>query len=96
MKSPTLPQAYSSLQAWAHDYLIAERALRLHAHILEHGRLTAILAEPCERSLLDVGCGGGQSALRLGMPPGAVSQLPSLPAFIFRTRKPAAGMAGGR
>jgi ubiquinone/menaquinone biosynthesis C-methylase UbiE len=48
-----------------HDYLIADRALNLHAYLLEYGKLADILAEPRKRSLLDVGCGGGQSVIRL-------------------------------
>jgi ubiquinone/menaquinone biosynthesis C-methylase UbiE len=59
------PQKYSYLQAWVHDYLIADRALYLHAYILEHGKLVDIFAEQKEWCLLDVGCGGGQSAIRL-------------------------------
>jgi len=62
---PHLPEKYSNLQAWAHDYLIADRALYLHAYILEHGKLVDVLAEQKERCLLDIGCGGGQSAIRL-------------------------------
>jgi ubiquinone/menaquinone biosynthesis C-methylase UbiE len=65
MDTHALPQKYSSFQAWAHDYLIADRALNLHAYILEHSKLANLLAEEKERSLLDVGCGGGQSAIRL-------------------------------
>jgi ubiquinone/menaquinone biosynthesis C-methylase UbiE len=60
-----LTQKYSNLEAWLHDYMIANRALYLHAYILEHGKLVDILAEKEERSLLDVGCGGGQSAIHL-------------------------------
>ena len=60
-----LTQKYSNLEAWLHDYLIANRALYLHAFILEHGKLVDILAEKKERTLLDVGCGGGQSAIHL-------------------------------
>jgi ubiquinone/menaquinone biosynthesis C-methylase UbiE len=60
-----LTQKYSSPETWVHDYLIADRALNLHAYILEHGRLTDVLAIQKERRLLDVGCGGGQSAIRL-------------------------------
>lgn len=60
-----LTQKYSTLEAWIHDYLIADRALNLHAYILEHSKLVDVLAEPKERYLLDVGCGGGQSAIRL-------------------------------
>lgn len=48
-----------------HDYLIANRALALHAYILKHGKLVDLLAENKGRHLLDVGCGGGQSAIRL-------------------------------
>jgi ubiquinone/menaquinone biosynthesis C-methylase UbiE len=65
MPESTMPQAYSHLQAWAHDNIVAERALRLHAYILEHGKLASILSERKHRALLDVGCGGGQSAIRL-------------------------------
>jgi ubiquinone/menaquinone biosynthesis C-methylase UbiE len=60
-----MTQKYSSPEAWFHDYLIADRALNLHAHIIEYGKLVDVLAEKKERSLLDVGCGGGQSAIRL-------------------------------
>ena len=65
MSSSNLPQAYTSFQAWVHDHLIADRALYLHAYIIEHGKLEDVLAERKERLLLDVGCGGGQSAIRL-------------------------------
>lgn len=65
LSGQTIPYAYSDLQAAAHDYLIGERALNLHAYILEHGGLLPVLAEPTPRALLDVGCGGGQSAIRL-------------------------------
>jgi ubiquinone/menaquinone biosynthesis C-methylase UbiE len=37
----------------------------LHDYILEYGKLVEILAETRDRSLLDVGCGGGQAAIRL-------------------------------
>lgn len=60
-----LTQKYSSPEALLHDYVIADRALNLHAYIIEHCKLVDILAEKKERSLLDVGCGGGQSAIRL-------------------------------
>jgi ubiquinone/menaquinone biosynthesis C-methylase UbiE len=60
-----LTQKYSSAEALLHDFVIAERALYLHAYILEHGRLVDFLKEKKERLLLDVGCGGGQSAIRL-------------------------------
>ena len=65
MKGSNLTQRYSNLAAWAHDYIIADRALNLHAHILEYTKLADILAEKRERSVLDVGCGGGQSAIRM-------------------------------
>lgn len=65
MNHSNLQQRYSYLQAWVHDHLIADRALALHAYILEHGRLVDVLAEQKKRRLLDVGCGGGQSAIRL-------------------------------
>jgi len=60
-----LTQRYSSLETWIHDYIIADRALNLHAYIIEHGKLKEVLVEQKERRLLDVGCGGGQSAIRL-------------------------------
>lgn len=65
MTTPDIPQKYSSIQALVHDYVVANRALRLHAYILEHGKLVDVLAQPKQRSLLDIGCGGGQSAIRL-------------------------------
>ena len=58
-------ERYSNFQAWAHNTFIAERALRLHQYIIEYGQLTKILAEKKERNLLDVGCGGGQAAIRM-------------------------------
>ncbi len=60
-----LPQKYSYLQAWVYDYLIADHALNLHAYILEYAKLADFLAKQWECSVLDVGCGGGQSAIRL-------------------------------
>ena len=65
MTSGSMPGRYSRVQAWAHDTFIADRALRLHDYILEYGKLIEILAETTERSLLDVGCGGGQAAIRM-------------------------------
>jgi ubiquinone/menaquinone biosynthesis C-methylase UbiE len=65
MTSGSMPGRYSRVQAWAHDTLIADRALNLHDYILEYGKLVEILAETRDRSLLDVGCGGGQAAIRL-------------------------------
>ncbi len=59
MTSGSMPGRYSRVQAWAHDTLIADRALNLHDYILEYGNLVEILAETRDRSLLDVGCGGG-------------------------------------
>jgi ubiquinone/menaquinone biosynthesis C-methylase UbiE len=60
-----ITQQYSSLEAWVHDHLIADRALNLHMYILEHAKLKDVLAIQKEQHLLDVGCGGGQSAIRL-------------------------------
>lgn len=60
-----MPERYSNVQAWAHDTFIADRALRLHDYILEYAQLKEILAEKRERNLLDVGCGGGQAAIRM-------------------------------
>ena len=65
MTSGSMPRMYSRVQAWAHDTFVADRALRLHDYILEYGKLIEILAETTERSLLDVGCGGGQAAIRM-------------------------------
>ncbi len=65
MTSSSMPERYSNVQAWAHDTFVADRALRLHHYILEYGQLSEILAEQKERSLLDVGCGGGQAAIRM-------------------------------
>ncbi len=65
MTSTNMPERYSNVQAWAHDTFIADRALRLHHYILESGQLIEILAEKRERRLLDVGCGGGQAAIRM-------------------------------
>ena len=65
MQNSTIPQKYSSPEAWIHDYLIADRALNLHAYILKYGKLNNVLEENKERWLLDVGCGGGQSAIRM-------------------------------
>jgi ubiquinone/menaquinone biosynthesis C-methylase UbiE len=58
-------EQYSTLQAWFHDVLVAEHALGVHSHVLEQQGLASILAEPRERDVLDVGCGGGQAVLRL-------------------------------
>ena len=58
-------QNYTRLQAWLHDTVIANRALRLHDHILKVTGLAEILEKPDERRLLDVGCGGGQAAIML-------------------------------
>jgi ubiquinone/menaquinone biosynthesis C-methylase UbiE len=65
MNISEVPKRYTGLQSWAHDHLIAGRALKLHAHILEHTGLAEILAEQRERTVLDVGCGGGQALLRM-------------------------------
>lgn len=58
-------ERYSGLQARLHDSLIAGRALKLHEQILAETGLLRILAQERERHLLDVGCGGGQAAIRL-------------------------------
>jgi ubiquinone/menaquinone biosynthesis C-methylase UbiE len=60
-----MPSKYSTIQAWAHDTFIADRALRLHDYILEYGGLVEIFSETRDRRLLDVGCGGGQAAIRM-------------------------------
>ena len=65
MTSRSMPERYSRVQAWAHDTLIGDRALNLHDYILEYGHLVEILAQTIDRSLLDVGCGGGQAAIRM-------------------------------
>lgn len=65
MPNDSMPKMYSRVQAWAHDTFVAHRALRLHDYILDYGNLTGILAETTARSLLDVGCGGGQAAIRM-------------------------------
>jgi ubiquinone/menaquinone biosynthesis C-methylase UbiE len=58
-------ERYSGLQARLHDRLIAHRAMKLHEHIMTESGLTRLLDQPLERHLLDVGCGGGQAAIRL-------------------------------
>ena len=65
MKVITIAQRYTDFQAWLHDYIIADRTLNLHAFIIEQSKLDKVLEEKKERTLLDVGCGGGQSAIRL-------------------------------
>jgi ubiquinone/menaquinone biosynthesis C-methylase UbiE len=65
MTNDHMPGRYSRLQAWAHDTLIGNRALNLHDYILEYGNLLDILAEKRDQRLLDVGCGGGQAAIRM-------------------------------
>jgi len=60
-----LAQKYSRLEAWFYDYVIAERALNLHIYLLKSGKMEDVLAVKKERSLLDVGCGGGHFAIRL-------------------------------
>ena len=60
-----MPGRYSRIQSWAHDTLIADRALNLHDYIIKHSKLVDILSEKVERILLDVGCGGGQAAIRM-------------------------------
>ncbi|MAU10498.1 MAG: hypothetical protein CL607_11795 [Anaerolineaceae bacterium] len=58
-------EKYADWQAWLHDYIVGQRALRIHAFILEKAALAPVLTEKTPRSVLDVGCGGGQAALRL-------------------------------
>ncbi len=65
MGEKSIPGKYSRLQAWAHDIFIARRALKLHEYIMKHAGLLEILARPIKMSLLDVGCGGGQAAIRI-------------------------------
>lgn len=65
MTTARMPGRYSRFHAWAHDTLVANRALKLHDYILKYGNLVKILAEKKNRSLLDVGCGGGQAAIRM-------------------------------
>ncbi len=65
MLSGKMIERYSDLEAWLHDSLIGKRALNLHAHILKESGLLDVLTEGKARDVLDVGCGGGQSALRL-------------------------------
>ncbi len=65
MFSGKMVEKYSDLQAWLHDYLVADRALNLHFHILKQSKLADALAEKRELNVLDVGCGGGQTVLRL-------------------------------
>jgi ubiquinone/menaquinone biosynthesis C-methylase UbiE len=61
----TMVQNFTRMQAWLHDTFIANRALRLHDHILDSTGLAEVLDEPVERRLLDVGCGGGQAVIML-------------------------------
>lgn len=65
MLSGKMVEAYSDFEAWLHDFFVAERAVNLHVHVLQQSQMEAILAEKRERRMLDVGCGGGQSAIRL-------------------------------
>lgn len=65
MTNESMLGRYSRVQTWAHDTLIGDRALNLHDYILEYGKLVGILAETRDRSLIDVGCGGGQAAIRM-------------------------------
>lgn len=60
-----MPGRYSRFQDLAHDTLIADRALRLHDYFIEYGNLLRVLTERRSRSLLDVGCGGGQALIRM-------------------------------
>jgi len=65
MRDASMVERYSGLQARLHDRLIAERALKLHEHVMAETGLMRLLGQPQERRLLDVGCGGGQAAIRL-------------------------------
>jgi ubiquinone/menaquinone biosynthesis C-methylase UbiE len=65
MLSGKMVEKYSDLEAWLHDFLVADRALNLHFYVLKQSKLENILAEERNRSVLDVGCGGGQTVLRL-------------------------------
>ena len=65
MSLSPLTHSYTSLEAWLHDVVIADHALNLQPHIFAQGKLSAVLAEERERSVLDVGCGGGQTVIRL-------------------------------
>lgn len=65
MTNPPIPGKYSTFEVWIQDRLVAERTLPLHAYLREYTRLGDLLAEKKERRLLDVGCGGGQPAIRL-------------------------------
>ncbi|MCA9884806.1 MAG: class I SAM-dependent methyltransferase [Anaerolineae bacterium] len=58
-------EKYADWQAWLHDYIVGQQALKLHAFILKEFKLEPILAEKKPRSVLDVGCGGGQAVIRL-------------------------------
>lgn len=60
-----LAQPWSHLYWWAYDHVLAEPVLNLYAYFLERGRLEDVLAEPRERRVLEVGCGGGHFAIRL-------------------------------
>jgi len=64
IKKTTLIHNYSKLEAWLYD-TIANRASNLQLYFFEQGNLTNIFAEVHERYVLDVGCGGGQTAIRL-------------------------------
>lgn len=65
MLSGKMIQKYSDLEAWLYDSLIAEHALNLQFHLFEQGKLADVFADKRERNVLDVGCGGGQTVLRL-------------------------------
>jgi ubiquinone/menaquinone biosynthesis C-methylase UbiE len=65
MLSGRMVEKYSDLEAWFHDYFVAERALNLQFYVLKQSKLAGILAENRARQVLDLGCGGGQAVLRL-------------------------------
>ena len=58
-------ERYTDLQAWLHDFVIADHALNIHFHLVETQGLAAVFAGKQALEVLDVGCGGGQSVLRL-------------------------------
>ncbi len=60
-----LTREYSALEAWFHERFIAERVLYTQSDIFEREVLSDVFAEGTERSMLDIGCGGGQMVIRL-------------------------------
>ncbi len=60
-----LTSKYKSFEAWMFDRFVGNRSLHIHAYTLENSGLADILSEKREVDFLDVGCGGGQNAIRL-------------------------------